>query len=180
MSSGGNDNESDPPTFEQFVTARWASLVRTGHLLTGGSDSGADLVQDTLTKAYLRWDRVSRADVPEAYVRTMMFHAFIDERRVDRRRSAKDRLLVVRDEPSCAPDTAERLDLWQLLATLPPRERAVLVLRYYEDLKEMEIASVLGISTGSVKSYAHSALRKLRERAYPVASSSSKEQHTDE
>lgn len=173
------DNESDPPTFEEFVAARWATLVRTAHLLTGSPDSGADLVQDTLTKAYPRWDQVTRADAPEAYVRTMMFHTFIDARRTDRRRSAKDRLLRVRAEPSYTPDTAERLDLWQLLATLPPRERAVLVLRYYEDLKEVEIASVLGISTGSVKSYAHAALGKLRERVYPVTTSG-KEQYLDE
>lgn len=179
MNLDDNDNTSDPPTFEEFVTARWATLVRTAHLLTGSPDSGADLVQETLTKAYPRWDRVSRADVPEAYVRTMMFNAFIDARRLDSRRSAKDRLLLVRAEPSYSPDPAERLDLWQLLATLSPRERAVLVLRYYEDLKEVEIADVLGISTGSVKSYAHAALRKLRERVHPVATSS-KEQNPDE
>jgi RNA polymerase sigma-70 factor (sigma-E family) len=164
-----NDQSSDLPTFEAFVTARWATLVRTAHLLTGSPDSGADLVQETLTKAYPRWDRVSRTDVPEAYVRTMMFNAFIDARRLDTRRSAKNRLLVVRDEPSYSPDPAERVDLWQLLSTLSPRERAVLVLRYYEDLKEVEIADVMGISTGSVKSYAHAALRKLRERVNPVA-----------
>lgn len=160
-----HNNSSGPPTFEEFVTARWAALVRTAHLLTGGPESGADLVQETLTKAYSRWDRVCRADVPEAYVRTMMFNAFIDARRLDSRRSAKDRLMVVRAEPAYSSDPTERIDLWQLLTTLSPRERAVLVLRYYEDLREVEIAEVLGISTGSVKSYAHAALRKLRERA---------------
>lgn len=177
LDGGEDDTAGAPPTFEDFVTARWATLVRTAHLLTGSPEAGADLVQDTLTKAFPRWDRVSRADAPEAYVRTMMLNAFIDQRRLHGRRSAKDRLLLVRPEPAAAPDADVRLDLWHLLATLAPRERAVLVLRYYEDLKEAEIAQVLGISTGSVKSYAHTALRKLRERTHPVASSSEERTH---
>ncbi|WP_341925218.1 SigE family RNA polymerase sigma factor [Nocardioides psychrotolerans] len=173
-----DDDRSDPPTFEEFVVARWTTLVRTAHLLTGSPDLGADLVQETLTKAYPRWDRVSRAEVPEAYVRRMMFNVFIDARRRDSRRSAKARLLLVRTEPSCSADPGERLDLWQQLMMLSPRERAVLVLRYYEDLKEVEIADVLGISTGSVKSYAHVALGKLRARM-PAGATDGNERNRD-
>ncbi len=152
------------PSFDEFAQARWSVLYRTAYLLTGDRDAGQDLVQDTLIKAFKRWDQVTRSGVPEAYVRKMMLNEYLDDQRRRGRRALKDRLLSVREEPTIVPDPTDRLDLWVLLATLAPRERAVLVLRYYEDLTEDQIATVLSLSRGTVKSYASTALRSLRAR----------------
>lgn len=147
--------------FSEYVAARWHPLLRVAHLLTGDQASGEDLLQATLVKAYVAWDRVSRAESVEAYVRKMLLHEFLaQERRTARRRGRTlDRSPAISGLP---PD--DRVDLWRQVKALPPRQRAVLVLRYYEDLTESEVGHVLGISTGTVKSQAHAALRTLRER----------------
>ncbi len=162
-SESGPEEAEVAPDFTEFVAARWASLVRVARLLTGDFAPAEDLVQATLVKAYVRWSRISRADSPEAYVRKMLLHEFLSEHRTGARRSAKAPLVAVA-ETVPEEDSAERLDLWEQVRALPPRQRAVLVLRYYEDLTEAEIAHVLGISPGTVKSQAHDALRTLRGR----------------
>lgn len=150
-------------TFEEYVTARWAALYRTAHLLTGDPAAAEDLLQSTLLKVMAQWARVRRADAPDAYVRKMLLNELLGERRKSGRRAGKQHLVAV-PAPVADPasDTAQRLDLWQRVQALPPRQRAVLVLRYYEDLSEAEIAAVLGVSPGTVKSQASAALRALR------------------
>ncbi len=150
--------------FADWMAARQMALVRTAYLLTGSQHSAEDLVQTTLTKLYLAWDRISDHQHVDAYAR----RALVNEHRSTWRRSSR-RLEVVSDSP---PDTGhvpaqydgEREVVWRFVQGLPPRQRAVIVLRYYEDLSEAETADLLGISTGTVKSQASRALASLRER----------------
>ncbi|MCX6399393.1 MAG: SigE family RNA polymerase sigma factor [Propionibacteriales bacterium] len=150
-------------SFEDYVTARWAALYRTAHLLTGDPTAAEDLLQTTLIKVLAQWNRVRNADSPDAYVKKMLLNEMLGERRKSGRRSEKVHLVPV-PVPSVDPvaETSSRMDLWALVQVLPPRQRAVLVLRYYEDLSEAEIAAVLGVSAGTVKSQASLALRTLR------------------
>lgn len=153
---------TDPGTdYTEFVHARWGALYRAAHLLTGDAAEAEDALQTTLIKAYAQWSRVTRTDAPEAYVRKMLLNEVLSTRRTAARRAGKWHLTAV---PDAMPghDPAERLDLWQRLQALPPRQRAVIVLRYYEDLSEAQIADALGVSPGTVKSQASAALRALR------------------
>ncbi|HWJ09143.1 MAG TPA: SigE family RNA polymerase sigma factor [Nocardioides sp.] len=156
---------SDPHwrSFEEYVTARWAALHRTAHLISGDPTVAEDLLQATMVKVMAQWPRVRRADSPDAYVRRMLLNELLGERRKTGRRGQRAHLVPV-PVPVADPaaTTADRLDLWDRVQLLPPRQRAVLVLRYYEDLSEAEIAEVLGVSAGTVKSQASLALRKLR------------------
>ncbi|WP_092614707.1 SigE family RNA polymerase sigma factor [Jiangella sp. DSM 45060] len=146
--------------FEDFVRASLPGLLRYGHALTGSPHDGADLVQTVLEKVGSRWGKLMRQDVdPLAYVRRSMANAHVSRWRRRRRE------VLVDEFPERAVMPADRLDgepVWQALAQLPPRQRAVLVLRYYEDLSEAQIAAALGISAGTVKSQASKALAKLR------------------
>ncbi|WP_435059332.1 SigE family RNA polymerase sigma factor [Streptomyces sp. bgisy060] len=149
--------------FQEFVRARWSRLVRTAYLLTGDVHHAEDLTQTALAKAYRSWRRVSRSDSPEAYVRRMLVNCNSDQFRKRR---------VVEALTAAPPETAgheeavlqadERTALITALAGLPPRQRAVVVMRYWEDLSETEVAEVLGCSPGTVKSQASKALAKLR------------------
>lgn len=156
---------SDPRwhSFEEYVTAQWAALYRTAHLVTGDPAVAEDLLQATMLKVMAQWPRVRRADSPDAYVRKMLLNELLGERRRTGRRAQKAHLVPV-PAPVADPvvDAATRLDLWDRVQQLPPRQRAVLVLRYYEDLSEAEIATVLGVTAGTVKSQASLALRNLR------------------
>lgn len=147
--------------FSDYAAARWPSLYRTALLLTGKPAAADDLAQETLVKAYANWHRVRRADSPDAYVRKMLVNHFLGDRRREQRQRAKAHLTLVADRVD-AVDTADRIDLWAHVTELPPRQRAVVVLRYYEDLSEAEIAATLGISTGTVKSTASHAIKALR------------------
>lgn len=152
--------DQEPPGFEEYAAARWPALCRTGHLLTGDPAAGEELAQATLVTVFARWAKVAASEKRDAYVRKVMLNLLLTEKRRLGRRAAKAHLvLATAPQP---PDPAERLDLWSRLATLPPRQRAVIVLRYYEDLSEAQIAEVLGISPGTVKSQASDALRRLR------------------
>jgi RNA polymerase sigma-70 factor (sigma-E family) len=149
--------------FQEFVRARWSHLVRTAYLLTGDVHHAEDLTQTALAKAYRSWRRVSRADHPEAYVRRMLVTCNSD--RFRKRRVAE--ALTAAPPETARPDEAvswadERSALLGALAGLPPKQRAVVVLRYWEDLSEAEVAEVLGCSTGTVKSQASKGLAKLR------------------
>lgn len=149
--------------FHSFVAARWIHLVRTAYLLTGDPHDAEDVTQAALAKAYRSWRRVARMDSPEAYVRRMLVTCNSDrfrKRRVSERltdsvpdRSVSDSAVAWADERSV---------LMEALAQLPDRQRAVVVMRYWEDLSEAETADVLGCSQGTVKSQASKALVKLR------------------
>ena len=156
----------DEEGFERFVAARWSTYFRLALLLTASEPAAQDLLQTTLEKAYGAWPRISRIDAPDAYVRTIMVNTLISSRRLAWRRHE-----VTTDEPPERSDpldgSAERrvLDhelLWPLVCALPQRQRAVIVLRYYEDLSEAEIAEALGCAVGTVKSTASDAMRALR------------------
>ena len=155
----------DDEGFREFVTARSPALLRTGYLLLGDRALAEDLLQTSLVKAYRHWGRVTATGSPEAYVRRIM----VNERRTWWRRNPGRELVGgVPDRPG--PDEssalAERDAVWRAVLTLPPRTRAVLVLRYWEDLSEAETAAVLGISVGTVKSQASRALAAMRSRVH--------------
>ncbi|WP_327182985.1 SigE family RNA polymerase sigma factor [Streptomyces sp. NBC_01334] len=149
--------------FQEFVRARWSRLVRTAYLLTGDVHHAEDLTQTALAKAYRSWRRISRSDNPEAYVRRMLVSCNSDrfrKRRVTEALTAAPPERAGRDEG--AGRVEERGSLLAGLAQLPPKQRAVVVLRYWEDLSEAEVAEVLGCSPGTVKSQASKGLAKLR------------------
>jgi RNA polymerase sigma-70 factor (sigma-E family) len=148
-------------SFESFVAARSRHLLHAAHLLTGDRHRAEDLLQTALTRAYLRWDRID-SDDPEGYVRRTMVNAHTDWwRRKPWREQATDEL-PERPAADVAGSYDERDAVLSALATLTPRQRSVVVLRYYEGLSEAEIAATLGCSAGTVKSAASRAMAKLR------------------
>jgi RNA polymerase sigma-70 factor (sigma-E family) len=151
------------PTYEEYVGARWTALYRTAYLLTASHADAEDLVQTALVKTYLSWSKVTSASSPDAYVCRILTNAFLSGRRP--LRISRERL--VSDTPDIempADVNHDRLTLWPHIAGLPPKQRAVIVLRYYEDLTEQQIADALGCSPGTVKSNASLALRSLKAR----------------
>ena len=153
----------DEASYVEFVSARWASLYRLAFLLAGTQHAAEDLLQASLLRAYVAWDKVQRTESPEAYVRRIVVNNSISD---GRRRSRRPEVVVesLPELPGTAvgADFVDRAAVWPLVAALPPRQRAVVVLRYYEDLSEAEIARVLGCAPGTVKSQASAALRTLR------------------
>lgn len=149
-------NMADRAGFDDFVVARSGALLRTAYLLTRDRHLAEDLVQTALAKAWFARRRI-RGD-PEPYVRRIMVNEFATGRR--RRWSGEHPTaeLPDRHRPPDEPHT----DLWHALANLPRRQRAVIVLRFFDDLTEAETASVLGVSVGTVKSQTSKALAKLR------------------
>lgn len=149
------------PDFDDFVRATQASLVRFGLAMTGNPHDAADLAQSALERVGMRWSRVRQMEHPAAYTKTVMARQHATRWRRLRRES-----LQVSPAQASYRDVSSPADsaMWAALATLPPRQRAVLVLRYYEDLTEAEIAEVLGCRPGTVKSQAHRALAALRSR----------------
>jgi len=143
--------------FDAFVRARHHALLRYGTVLTGDLHSAADLVQDALERTGLAWSRVQQQGDPEGYVRRVMANRSISTWRKLRR----ERLVGDPPEASYEDAPVDRV-LWDVLARLPRRQRTVLVLRYYEDLSEAEIARVLGIAPGTVKSQASKGIAALR------------------
>ena len=149
--------------FVEFVSARWTRLFRTAYLLTADARAAEDLLQGALEKTYSRWPRVSRMEAPEAYVRKVMVNAVISAGR--RPGWGREWLRGALPEQAVPAEDSGALDhavLWPLVCALPERQRAVVVLRYYEDLTEAETAQVLGCAVGTVKAHAHHALRALR------------------
>jgi RNA polymerase sigma-70 factor (sigma-E family) len=148
--------------FSEYVQYRLPALLRFGYALTGNQHDASDLVQDALERVGVRWKSIVRdCRSPDAYVRRAMVNA-----RTSRWRRRRPETLVA-EIPDTVVRARDRFDdepLWQALRELPPRQRAVIVLRYYEDLSEAEIAATLGISTGTVKSQAARAMATLRRR----------------
>jgi RNA polymerase sigma-70 factor (sigma-E family) len=155
--------------FRAFVTSQWGPLTRTAFLLTGDRGMAEDLVQSALEKAHRRWDHIQRRDAPEVYVHRVMVNTVISWRR--RRRVAEVELSRV--DPTAAPDEYDRVDsrqqILRALRRLPPRTRVILVLRYFEDRSEADVAGILGCSIGSVKSQSSRGLAQLRVQFEPAA-----------
>jgi RNA polymerase sigma-70 factor (sigma-E family) len=154
-------------TYDEFVAARLQPLLRYAVMLTGDRHLAEDLVQETMVRAQLKWRRVAAADVPELYVKRMLTNAYVDARRGSwlRRvvlRADQDERDGVMADP--AEQTVSRDYLWRLLVDLPPRQRAALVLRYYEGLADNDIAEVLGCAVGTVRASVSRALATLRLR----------------
>jgi RNA polymerase sigma-70 factor (sigma-E family) len=155
-------------TFEEFATARLPALLRYGMLLTRDPDLARDLVQDVLARAIPRWKSIGAVDEPYAYVRAMITNEYLS---LLRRRKLRTVPLTneTLDGPHAptASDPADRFDhadLWRRLAVLPRKQRAVVVLRYYEGLTDNEIADVLGCRASTVRTHAARALATLRIR----------------
>jgi RNA polymerase sigma-70 factor (sigma-E family) len=155
------------PTIDEFVAVRGPALLRLALMLTGQRPAAEDLVQSVLVRAYPRWSRIAAMEHVEAYLKRML----VNEHLRWRRRLARDRGPASESERAgagtgAAPDAsgayASRDAAWALLARLPRRQRAVLVLRYYEDLADAEIATILGCRESTVRSQAARGLAALR------------------
>ncbi|GAA4473792.1 SigE family RNA polymerase sigma factor [Phytohabitans houttuyneae] len=162
-------SDSETEQFQHFVAGCGDRMFRVALALTGGHHAAEDLLQDALARTYARWRHV-RGD-PEAYVRRAMYHSQVT---VWRRRSRLREVPAgnVPDRADPRDETAatdSRLQLRQALMRLGPRQRAVLVARYFEDLSDVETANVLGCSASTVRSQTHRALARLREIAPELA-----------
>jgi RNA polymerase sigma-70 factor (sigma-E family) len=151
--------------FEEFVAARGAALVRIARGLLRDPHHAEDVVQDVLAKALVKWSTIQRVNDPDAYVRRMVVNACTSFfRRAARREHASDHeSLPEGSSRDASGDVAERDRMLSLLRRLPPKQRAVLVLRHYEGLPDAEIADLLGSSPVTVRSNAHRGLAALRE-----------------
>jgi len=152
----------EAPDFAAYAAVRWSRLVCTAYLLTGDHHEAEDLVQATLAKVYLNWPRISRLGEPDAYL-----HRALVNNNLSRFRKRRVVQLLTPRLPERARDSAtgqvdDRAALMAALAELPARQRAVVVLRYWEDLSEQQVADVLGCTVGNVKSQASRGLRRLR------------------
>jgi RNA polymerase sigma-70 factor, ECF subfamily len=150
--------------FGQFVSTRGASLCRTAYLLTGDWQAGEDLVQEALTRTYLRRRRLRDQTALEPYTRKVLMSLFLTSRRRHWHRELPYAELPDHSGLTEPDELTERAWLWQALAELPPPQRAVLVLRYFEDLSEAEIAATLNYPLGTVKSHAARGLDRLRKK----------------
>lgn len=161
-------NPSEEQEFRTFVAARSQALLHTAYLLTGNAHDAQDLLQTALLAVARSWTRVRRRDQPEPYVRQAMYRHQVNRWR----RRARRPEAIVADPPERSTrgdlegESILRQSILQALSSLPARQRAVVVLRYYEDLPEADVAGVLGVSVGTVRSQASRALAKLREH-YP-------------
>ncbi len=148
-----------------FVAARGAALSRTAYLLTGDRQSAEDLVQETYVDTVRRWGKID-SENPEAYVRRIMYSRFVDGLR--RRRVVELPSAATPDVPGedvMEASTIDRLTLAAALDQITPHQRAMLVLRFYDDLTETQTAEALRVSQSTVKSQTRLALRRLRELA---------------
>jgi RNA polymerase sigma-70 factor (sigma-E family) len=157
---------ADDAGFAAFVRANSGSLFKTAYLLTGNADRAEELLQDTLARLYPRWDRVQAADTPLAYVRRCVANAFVNSRR---RRSTHDVSLHclpdLPDEANLAERVADRGLLWQLLGSLPDRQRAALVMRYFHDQPDAQIAAAIGCRSATVRSLISRGITTMRAEA---------------
>ncbi|MDT0342443.1 SigE family RNA polymerase sigma factor [Streptomyces litchfieldiae] len=148
--------------FQAFMESRWPALLRTAYLLTGNRDDAEDLAQAALARAFSKWSRVRRADDPAAYVWRIMINANVDRLRRLKFRESPTSSLPERPAADRSDELVTRGALLDALGRLPTRQRAVIVLRYVEDRTETEVADLLGIGVGTVRSHAARALARLR------------------
>lgn len=154
----GRDSE-----FLEFVVAHRGRMLRTARLLAGGDRHWAeDLVQTALTKLYVHWGKVRSNEGPARYADRILVNAFIDERRRLWRHRETSTAELADPDPSPGPDQADRLTVLAALARLPRRQRAVVVLRYFQDLDVSSAAQLLGCSEGTIKSQTARGLQTLR------------------
>jgi RNA polymerase sigma-70 factor (sigma-E family) len=150
--------------FDAFFRERVPALLRAAYLLTGDRHLAEDLVQDALARTCRVWRRLADGGNPEAYARRVMYHLQISRWRRKRLAEVASAELPERAfQRDHAVDIAERLSLRAALLALPPRQRAVIVLRYFEDQTEAQTAEILGCQIGTVKSNAFRALSRLRQ-----------------
>ena len=157
---------ADRAGYDDFVAARSPRLLRVAFLLTRDWDEAEDLLQTALMKAWFAWPRLDGE--PEAYVRKIIATTYVSWRRRFWTRELSRGEMPEPAGPGTAAETdavEDRHGLWPALGRLPARQRAVLVLRYFEDLTEAQVAATLGISVGTVKSQASRALARLRADA---------------
>jgi RNA polymerase sigma-70 factor (sigma-E family) len=147
--------------FREFVTAAMPGLRRSAYLLCGDRHAADDLVSIAIGKLFRVWGRVHRLDQPTAYLRKMLVNAWLDERRRPWRRERSTAALP-EPAPPDPPDVAQRLHLLELLARLPARRRAVLVLRFLDDLSVEQTAEILGCTASTVKTHTARGLADLR------------------
>jgi len=166
----------EPVGFGEFVAARSPALLRSAWLLTGDEALAEDLVQAALARVWPRWDRIHRSDSSaEAYVRRVMVTTYANWWR--RRWRSEQPTADVPEQATPADSFAEadeRAVVRRALAVLPPRQRAVIVLRYYADLTERQTAGLLGCSVGTVKSQTSKALSRLREQPWATIDDTTK------
>ncbi|MBE1485196.1 SigE family RNA polymerase sigma factor [Plantactinospora soyae] len=155
-------DEEERTRLTEFVTSRTPALMRVAYLLTGDRHAAEDLLQSALARTITKWPTLRNAD-PEGYVRTVMYREQVSWwRRLRRYREIR---LTEADEgidPDRSGGTDVRLAMRAALRRLPPAQRAVVVLRYYEDLTETQVAEMLGCSVGTVRSRTHRAIARLR------------------
>lgn len=162
MVTQGEISSAAEVEFDDFVAARSPALRRLAVLLLGDVHLAEDSLQTALLKAWRRWDRIGGLDHVEAYVRTMLLNTVRSEQRRRRPREVLGTVLPHRPVLDAADAYADRDEVWRSLRRLPPRQRAVIVLRFYEDLTEAQTAATLGCHVGTVKSYTARALASLR------------------
>jgi RNA polymerase sigma-70 factor (sigma-E family) len=156
MSRSPTDGE-----FTEFVHASWASLYRTAYLMLGDRSEAEDLVQTTLAKTYASWPKVRDVEAAPAYARTVLVNTAASWFRKKSWRNERPTATV--PDRAHETDPSDRPAVVDALSQLPPRQRAVIVLRYYEDLSVAQTASALGCSDGTVKSQTSDALNRLRD-----------------
>ena len=158
--------DPDEIAFSDFMAARWNALFRTAYIITGDRHEAEDLLQTALAKTFIAWKRVRAKEAADAYVRRVMVNTAASRWKRGRRETVAD---VTAESPydrghdGGLDSAATQVVLWRRICELPPRMRATLVLRYYEDLTEAETARELGCSIGAVKSQTHHALKRLRQ-----------------
>jgi RNA polymerase sigma-70 factor (sigma-E family) len=146
--------------FHEYVLSRRGVLLHEAFLMVGDVHAAEDLVQTALAKVYVAWHRVVASDSPDAYVRRIMVNANLS--RLRRRRVGEVLTGLPPESAERGTDHAERLDLVRALIALPKRQRTAVVLRYWADLPEAEVAQIMGCSIGNVRSQAFRGLEKLR------------------
>lgn len=158
--------------FDEFVSGNLEQLLKTAYLITWDAGEAEDLVQECLFKVARRWPRVRAMAQPRAYARRILVNLALDDRRGRaRRRGELDGGLFVSEEPArdLLAGLETRAELLDAVARLRPRQRAVLVLRYFNDMTEAQTAEVLGCSPGTVKSSTSRGLARLREALAPIS-----------
>jgi RNA polymerase sigma-70 factor (sigma-E family) len=161
--------------FEEFVNATADRLYRSALLMCGDHHLAEDLTQTTYAKVYSHWSKVAAAESPLAYSRTILTRTFLSHRRL--RRSGEQPVETLPDSPQSGPDSAMRMDLLAALRQLPPRDRAVLVLRYWEDLSVERTAEILGIRESACRNRAARALARLRTLLPHLTATDTEESH---